>query len=167
MISKLKLIFRNFEEKFMEEFRKNFTKFFNYHCDLFILEHSESLFLEYFEKHFAYKFVEEFDAVIKDKINEHIGEIFSQHFDEEFKNNISNVDIQTNDIFNSIVNAETKIKKGNGETKLALAVDYYLEKHKDEILEYTKEIIKARAEQVFQDNKEKINKLVMEKPTCL
>ena len=171
MLSKLKrifkFIFKSFEEKFMEQFRKNFGNFFGFNADLYMSKHFEDLFLNYFKKHFSYKFTEELEAVIKYKINEHIDEIFSKHFDEEFRNKISNFEIQTNDIFDCIVKAETKLKKGNGKNKLALACEYYMEKQKDEILEYAKEIIKSRAEQVFQDNKEKVNKLVLETPICL
>ncbi|GEM_PF-4152249 len=163
MISKLKHIFRIFVkniivEMFSDLFQKHFERKEN---DI------EDLISEYFRNYFNEYFSEELNKVIYEKIDTHLHDIFTSQFDDEFSKRISEFKIQDEELKKIIIKTETKLKKGNGETKLDYACDLYLKAHKEDILNFTKDLIKNRLQTVFEEKKDFYNQLVMSEPKCL
>lgn len=148
--------------------KDKFEKYLKLFIDNYLESHFEYYFFKffgaYFEKHAKPLLkVENFNTVFDKRLQE----TFLDEFNNSFDKMINKFEIDDKDILEAIQIAETRLRKGNGEEKLNFVCSYYAEKRKEDIMRIAEAIIKERVLKVFEDNKEQVNNMIMDKPICL
>ena len=130
----------------------------------------EKLFLEFMGLHFEHFLASYFASYFAMLFNINFEQKAKQYIDELFADlNVKSFDLplDSEQLLKLIQDAEGLLKRGNGMSKLELVTNQYIANNKEAIDKFVVISVLEKANEVFENNKSDINKMILTEAICL